>query len=135
MTKKENKYADRANTTEASSGVGRSRSVNRQWLNPYLDAQDKEWLNNERSNQASVILELLDVLEAGYSLNVKVDSQSGRWNAILFCDVPDCPNSGYALSVRGSTAANSAYCLAYLHIFKYGTVWPTAGVNDLGEFG
>jgi hypothetical protein len=93
------------------------------FIAPYLDQNDKLWLRDNLDNYAHVVCLAMEQFPLHLRLSVKFDNASSRWLAILFDDSGDPKSQGVALSVRGATAIDAVYALAYLHCYKLSGGW------------
>lgn len=104
-----------------------------EFINVSLNAEDKEWLNNQLDNAPTLIVEFLTVCTEQYiRVTVTPDAKSGRWNAIAAVLAVNSPRYGKALSCRGATPVTALLGLAYADGFKDGA-WDTVtdGGSDL----
>lgn len=134
----------RTGKTQEKSGVGGSASgttgrgsfVPVQWVNPYLDNNDKRWLEDNYKQCNELVLEFVDALSETASLSSKYDSRSDRWLASVVFTGDGDPNNGWAVSMRGATRIDSLYALSYVVGVKLG--WKVANSSegtDLGKWG
>lgn len=121
------KYEPRERKSGAANG-GQAKSTqsgqfSHKFINPYLTEADKQWLVSNMESIDTICLELLHDVGEMYSFSCTYDAKSGRFNAMLKCVATDHGNSGLILSVRGATAIDAMYALAYLHVEKSDGLW------------
>lgn len=105
------------------------------FVSVYLSVEDKQWLESNRSRALEYICQLIESLSDTYKLSCNFDSHSGRYLATLTCRVPNHPNSGLIMAIRGSTELNSLYALSYSHFEKLGEEWRGIASVDSSDFG
>lgn len=122
------------NTSGDKTGRGNFVPVN--WVNPYLDASDKQWLTDHVHELAAVVIEFVDALPEGWSLSSKFDYQSSHWLSAVVCNPADGKGLGYACSMRGATRLDSLFALAYVvgEKLKWDLASSATG-DDMGRWG
>lgn len=84
------------------------------WINPRLDASDREWLESHDNELPVVVCDFIDAIPETASLSSKYDADSTRYLSTLIF-APDDPRSpNVAISFRGASRLDSLYALAYL---------------------
>lgn len=128
------KAKDSGRMDKPSSGSpGRSGFIPVKWVNAYLDETDRQWLGNHVHELASFVVEFVDALPEGYTLSTKFEHTSGKYLASLICSDSGDGNSGYAVSMRGTTRLDSIYALAYVVGEKL--KWSLAASDGSGDTG
>lgn len=120
---------DRPTKQSVSNGKSASRSV--EFVNCHLDTNDKDWLRSTSNDSPACVSEFLLGLTETERLSVKFDPKSLRFVAYLFEDSLHSPNTGCALTVRGATAHDALFALAYCHKYKFAFEWGN-GTDDVG---
>lgn len=105
------------------------------WVNPYLNEDDKAWLEGHLPDFDSVILEFLYSLEDDYTVTVTYDRQAEKWSARCYCNSADHANTGYAVSIRAGTSSDAWYALAYCCEVKLGWDFTSGGTGSTGRWG
>lgn len=123
MTNEKRTPQDTSGDKPKTGAPGKSGYRKFTFLAPYLDANDKLWLRDNIDNYGSVVCLLLEQCTSTLRLSLKFDDGSSRFLAVLFDDSGDVKQPGTALSVRGATAADAIYALAYLHCYKLSDGW------------
>jgi hypothetical protein len=114
-----------------------SYSGNRlKWVDGYLNAEDKQWLDDHRNEVAEFILKLVDEQANGYKISCKYSVESSRYQASLLPDDPDCINAGYGLSHRANDPTVALFVLSYKHFIKFDGKWAETeiGSRDSGDW-
>lgn len=123
----------RSNADSPSKGTSSKGQI--QWINPYLNQVDLEWLEGHYNNVAEVLLGFYDRIPMDYTLSQKYDHYSERYQATLICNALDDPNFGIAISVRGATMLDACFALAYCVLEKLPQDWSEIKAGRAGRFG
>lgn len=105
------------------------------WFNPSPNAADVEWLEGNANDSVTDLFTLCEGLQAWERLSCKYDTQSTKWQGILFDDGDTEAGDVPALSVRGATAFDALLLLAYFAVRKDGGDWKAAKSRDNSRFG
>lgn len=97
------------------------------FIEGFLNADDREWLESHMGNKLVYVGELLDALEDTYVLKVKFELDTSRFFASITTVVKNHVNSGCCLVARGATPIDTLYALAYRHFVKFEGEWRGAG--------
>lgn len=114
---------------------GYNQSNIKQWLSPYLDKADLNWLESNVDSMSEYVFSFLSELPVGYTLSSKFDNNTDRWLTTCICSAGDDPNNGIALTARGATRIDSLYTLAYLAAGKLEWNWVQSLLGGNGRFG
>lgn len=101
-----------------------------EFISPYLDKNDKQWLHDNVDNVGSAISLMVEQFNSKHTLSLKRDESSKRWVAILFDHSGAESAPGVALSVRGKNPIAALYALAYLHVYKLSDGWAVPPTDD-----
>ena len=93
------------------------------WVNPYLNTGDKKWLSDNIDQLPVQICALLDKVDEHHNLSIKFDRYSKRFLATFICNDSESLNAQCAISVRGATATDATYALAYCVLVKMPEKW------------
>ena len=115
------------------SSRGKDGSV--RWFNPAPTSVDEDWLDANTDRFIELLLKLLEDIPENGRYTVKYDVRSGRWIAILFVDGGGDDGGMVAMSVRGATATDAAYLLAYFHLVKFEDGWVNIITERAGRWG
>lgn len=107
----------------------------KQWLSPYIDKADLDWLESNVDSMPEYVFGFLSELPVGYTLSSKFDPTSDRWLTTCICSAGDDPNEGIALTARGASRIDSLYTLAYLAAGKLEWNWTAQSLGGSGRFG
>jgi len=110
-------------TVQGGNGGSRENNPKPIFIEGYLNAEDKEWLQAHLDDQHILIAELLQSVGEEYVVSCKFDHTSLRFQSSLTCRVKNHINSGCVLVSRGATPLDSLYALAYRHLFKFEGEW------------
>ena len=112
---------------------GKAGSV--RWFNPAPTGEDEDWLDANTDRFVELLLALLEDIQVDGRYTVKFDPRSGRWIAILFVDGGGKDGGMVAMSVRGATATDAAFLLAYFHLIKFEDGWVNIIIELTGRCG
>ena len=102
-----------------------------EWFNPGTNSGDREWLDDHVDELPELVFSLLEAVTEDGRFTTKYDVRSSRWLAILFVSSDADGVEFNAMSVRGATAIDAAFVLAYFHLVKYSDGWTKdAGAGD-----
>ena len=105
------------------------------WVNPSPNSRDREWLESNDDSLNELLFTLLEGLTSDGRLTVKYDGKSTRWVAILFIPSSHVGTEFDAMSVRGATAIDAVFLLAYFHLVRFAEGWEITSSEDRGRWG
>lgn len=117
------KVKDELPTNGRGNGKSQLYGDRVKWVNGYLNEEDKQWLDANRSKISEYILAIIAEQSEGYKLSCKFESTSGQYQSSLIPDDPDCVNSGFGLSHRANDPTVSLFVLSYKHFVKFERRW------------
>jgi len=100
------------------------------FINVTLNDQDRNWLSSNDGTLYDCVVELMEALGGEYALRVAYDYKTARFTAMLTCLVNDHANTGFILSMRGSTPADAIYALFYVHVHRSEGLWRSVAPED-----
>lgn len=101
----------------------------------YLDASDRQWIQDNWDAAPKLIFELINHAEEYGGLSCKFDERSGKWLAILFGGGTPETGAGFALTARASTATLALFVLGYKALHKFTQQWfAGTGSSDTLDF-
>ena len=111
-------------------GNGRNAFPRPVFIEGFLNAEDRMWLEAHVGDKLAYVAELLDALEDTYQLKVKFENDTSRYFASLTTVGKNHVNSGCCLVSRGATPTDTLYALAYRHFIKFDGDWRQGGSSN-----
>ncbi len=105
------------------------------WFNPAPNNEDKQWLDDNDDELVGMFFALLEAIQPEGRFTSKFDLKSGRWLAVLFVGSNVEGVELDAMSVRGATAIDAAFLLAYFDQIKFPDGWANSVSDDQGRWG
>lgn len=113
----------------------RRRNDNLVWFNPSINAEDEKWLGDNLPTIGQVVCQLVDGMSTDDRLSCKFDTNSGRWLATVFVDTGNESKTVIGVSLRGATAADALYGLAYCVVYKHEWQFDVESPDDQRRWG
>lgn len=86
----------------------------------------KGWVRENVEDFGSIVDKLLD---SGYSISIKPDPAHNCISAFLVPVGESCPNYGWLLSGRASSAVSAVMGIAFRHLVLFEGAWPMDGAS------
>jgi hypothetical protein len=123
--------AEGANTLPAT----KSKFSVVRWFNPSPNDEDRRWLDDNDDKLIELAFTLLEGIQPDGRFTSKFDIKTGRWLAILFVGSSAEGVELDAMSVRGASAIDALFLLAYFHLVKFEGAWALPAAGGEGRWG